>query len=85
MCTAALCPPTLPLPSPGTLTAAVDHSPADSLTPHSAQLQFTHDGSTLSGLQLSIKSSTYRVSLLKQKLSTGRYEAEPQVEDLRSK
>ena len=43
-----------------------------------------HDGSTLSGLQLSLKSTAFRVSLLKQKLSTGRYEAEPQVEDLRT-
>ena len=71
-------------PSPGTLTATVDHSPADSLAPQSAQLQFMHDGSTLSGLQLSLKSTAFRVSLLKQKLSTGRYEAEPQVEDLRA-
>ena len=58
----------------------MEHSPADSLTPLTAQLKFTHDGSNLSGLQLSVKSDAYRISLLKQKLSSGRYEAEPQVE-----
>lgn len=78
-------PPSVPHPlspslSPGTLTATIEHSPGDSLTPQTAQLMFTHDSSTLSGLQLSIKSDAYRISLLKQKLSTGRYEAEPQVE-----
>ena len=72
------------MPAPGTLTATVNHSSADSLTPQSAQLQFMHDGSTLSGLQLSLESTAFQVSLLKQKLSTGRYEAEPQVEDLRT-
>ena len=45
-------------------------------TPATATISFECDGATLSGLNFELSSSTYKISLLKFKCSSGKYTAE---------
>ena len=60
----------------GLFEASLDHLGTGSLLFQNSQVQFVCDGSNLTNLQVNLKTPAYRISLKKERLSSGRYEAE---------
>jgi hypothetical protein len=68
--------PSLPVGEKGCVEVTFHHQSEVELKPSNPQIQFTSDTLTMSGLDLKIPSSAYKISLLKKKVSSGRYETD---------
>ena len=62
--------------SVGSVEATFHHQHDVTLTPSNVQIQFGSDAISMSGLDLKVPSSAYKISLLKKKVLSGRYESE---------
>ena len=60
----------------GSVEATFHHQNDVTLKPSNVQIQFSSDAISMSGLGLKVPSSAYKISLLKKKVLSGRYESE---------